>query len=66
MSQTDELNAHANFQDFGTSFLLLMRCATGESWHLIMFDLARPFSQMNQCVEEETYESVMANDGVPN
>lgn len=43
-----------------------MRCATGESWHLIMFDLARPFSDTNKCVEEETYESVMANDGEPN
>ena len=37
----DELNEHVNFRDFTTSFLLLMRCSTGESWHLIMFDLAR-------------------------
>lgn len=40
----DELNEHVNFRDFVTSFLLLLRCATGESWHLIMFDYARTYS----------------------
>lgn len=44
-----ELNEHANFRDFWTSFLLLMRCSTGESWHLIMFDLSRGYSETNQC-----------------
>ena len=39
-----ELNEHANFGDFWTSFLLLFRCATGEAWHLIMFDIARTYS----------------------
>ena len=43
-----------------------MRCATGESWHLIMFDLAMPYSPTNQCSDDETYESVMANGGVTN
>jgi len=54
----DELNEHVNFRDFTTSFLLLMRCSTGESWHLIMFDLARGYSPTFQCREEETYESI--------
>ena len=39
-----ELNEHANFKDFWTSFLLLMRCSTGEDWQLVMFDLARTYS----------------------
>jgi len=39
-----ELNEHANFRDFFDSFLLLMRCSTGESWHLIMFELAKTYS----------------------
>ena len=60
-----ELNEHANFRDFTTSFLLLMRCSTGESWHLIMFDLARSYDLTYQCREEEDYESMMANGGEP-
>ena len=38
-----ELNVHVNLRDFTDSFLLLMRCSTGEAWHLIMFDLARTY-----------------------
>lgn len=60
-----ELNEHANFRDFWTSFLLLLRCATGESWHLIMFDLGRTYAADYQCREGETYETVMENNGVP-
>lgn len=60
-----ELNIHANFRDFITSFLLLMRCSTGESWHLIMFDLARTYDTTYQCRMDETYETMMANDGDP-
>jgi len=40
----DNLDVHANFQDFGTALLTLIRCMTGESWNLIMFDCAREFS----------------------
>lgn len=60
-----ELNEHANFRDFWTSFLLLMRCATGEAWHMIMFDLARGYSATNQCRENETYQTMMENGGEP-
>uniref|UniRef100_A0A7S1XCD4 Voltage-gated ion channel superfamily n=1 Tax=Tetraselmis chuii TaxID=63592 RepID=A0A7S1XCD4_9CHLO len=34
----DNLNRHANFQNFPRSMLLLMRMATGESWNGIMHD----------------------------
>lgn len=61
----EELNQHVNFRDFGTSFLLLLRCSTGESWHMIMFDYAKAFSPQYQCREEEDYESMMANGGEP-
>ena len=61
----DELNEHVNFRDFVTSFLLLLRCATGESWHLIMFDYARTYSPTYQCREDEDYWSMMANGGEP-
>ena len=59
----EELNEHVNFRDFGTSFLLLLRCSTGESWHMIMFDYARSYSPQYQCREDETYESIMENGG---
>ncbi|CAJ1360541.1 unnamed protein product [Effrenium voratum] len=29
-----------NFYSFGNAFLLLLRCATGERWHEIMYDIA--------------------------
>lgn len=60
-----ELNEHVNFRDLSTSFLLLFRCSTGESWHGIMFDLARTYSKSNQCRENETYETMMKNGGEP-
>lgn len=36
----DELNKKNNFRTFGNAMVLLMRCATGEDWHLIMYELA--------------------------
>ena len=33
-----EMNNHVNFQGFGSSFLTLIRCSTGEAWNSIMFD----------------------------
>lgn len=59
------LNEHANFRDLDTSFLLLLRCATGESWHMIMFEIARTYSPEYQCREDEDYESIKANGGEP-
>ena len=37
----DELSRHANFQSFGTAFLVLMRASTGEAWNSIMHDTVR-------------------------
>jgi len=47
------------------AFLLLMRCATGEAWMMIMYDLARPYSLTNRCREDETYDTMMENGGEP-
>ena len=33
-----ELNEKANFQDFMTAFITLLRCATGENWFSIMYE----------------------------
>ncbi len=30
------LRDYANFREFGSAMLLLFRCATGESWNLLM------------------------------
>ena len=35
------MNYHNNFQNFGSSFLTLIRCATGEAWNMMTFDLGR-------------------------
>jgi hypothetical protein len=35
------LDEHANFQSFGTAFLTLLRCSTGEAWNSIMVDTMR-------------------------
>lgn len=35
------LDAHANFQNLGSSFLILIRIATGEEWPRIMEALSR-------------------------
>jgi len=52
----DGINFHVNFKSFTTAFLLLLRCATGEGWNELMFDSARPYSILNQCQENQTYE----------
>lgn len=35
-----EINDNVNFRSFGSALMLLMRCATGERWNSIMFELA--------------------------
>lgn len=61
----DEMNYHVNFQTFGAAFLTLMRCATGEAWNSIMFESAKGNSILYQCVEDESYESIIARGGDP-
>lgn len=36
----DELGPNANFRFFGTSLMLLLRCATGEKWNILMNEFA--------------------------
>lgn len=55
-----QLGRHANFQGFFVTFQTLFRCATGESWNAIMFELTWHHSILFQCVEDESYESIVA------
>jgi hypothetical protein len=36
----DYINENNNFEYFGLSILLLIRCTTGENWNFIMDELA--------------------------
>ena len=51
----DELNRHANFQSFGTAFLLLMRASTGEAWNSVMHDTVRQKSSQFDCIYSPSY-----------
>jgi len=37
----ENLDIHANFQNFFAAMLTLFRCTTGESWNDIMYDAGR-------------------------
>lgn len=52
----ENLTIHANFRNFGAALLTLFRMATGESWHAIMFDCARPRSVTFDCNPDPKYE----------
>lgn len=61
------IDAHANFQDFLTALLFLLRAATGEAWDYCMHDLA---SKSDGCVDDPPYDPSMcgfsdADDCVP-
>ena len=65
-----------NFSNFGMAFVLLIRCATGEKWNLVMRELAitkedfkiynyRTFGddeETFECVDDQSFES-MIKDG---
>ena len=57
------LDVHANFQTFGLAVQTLFRMATGESWHELMYDCARPRSITFECKAEQTFEDLQ-RDGV--
>lgn len=42
-----EINEHANFMSFGTAMVVLLRCATGENWDVIMRELASTNDQLH-------------------
>lgn len=43
-----ELNENNNFTTFGMSLIILLRCATGEKWNVIMRELAVNSKNINQ------------------
>jgi len=48
----EHYNEYCNFRDIGRSFLLLLRCVTGEQWNLIMHELTFKGAYNGvQCVE---------------
>ncbi|EGZ10921.1 hypothetical protein PHYSODRAFT_519134 [Phytophthora sojae] len=53
---SDNIDSHANFQDFGKGFLFLLRAATGEAWNSCMHDLA---SSTPGCVDDPPYDDTM-------
>ena len=38
LMKRENINEHANFENFFMSLLVLMRCSTGESWNSLMED----------------------------
>ena len=50
------LDAHANFQSFGTGLLTLFRFATGEGWPQFMADVAH---ERDNCVDYPNYDNNM-------
>lgn len=61
-----EMGTHVNFQSFGTAFLTLLRCSTGEAWNSIMFDSSQQFSILYNCNEGEDFDSIVARGDDPN
>ena len=55
----DEINDKNNLRSFGSAFLMLLRCVTGEDWNLIMIELA----DTKNCIENQTYDQRLA-DGI--
>lgn len=46
-----------NFHSFGNAFMLLIRCATGERWHDIMYDIAA--DKPGCSVEPQSYQELV-------
>ncbi|GMF34116.1 unnamed protein product [Phytophthora fragariaefolia] len=53
---SDNIDSHANFQNFGKSFLFVVRAVTGEGWNKCMHDLAALGAG---CVEDPGYDNSM-------
>lgn len=56
--------AYLNFHSFWTSFLTLIRSATGEGWNGVMYDMGRSESILFQCRHDQTYEEIRESGGV--
>lgn len=59
----DQLNEKNNFRNFGNAMILLMRCATGEDWNVIMYELANTTGYDGEPCREQTYEE-QQRDGI--
>jgi hypothetical protein len=42
-----EINELVNFESFWSSFMILMRCATGETWNYLMHECAEGIDGLN-------------------
>ena len=60
-----EMNHQVNFQTFGTAFLTMLRCATGEGWNTIMLETSWHKSILYQCNPDETYDTIIASGRDP-
>lgn len=56
----DSLNDQANFQDFWTAVLTLMRASTGEAWNYIMYDLTRSPASCIPDLLDQDYDTVLS------
>jgi len=55
----EEMNELNNFRSFGMALICLFRCATGEGWNLMMFELANQSGYNGvECIDNQSYESM--------
>lgn len=60
----DAINDQVNFRSFGKAFMLLLSCATGESWNDLMWEFANQDGYKGvQCINDQTYDQMMALGG---
>lgn len=57
LSDGDVINAYKNFQNFGSSYLLLFAISTGEDWNRLMYDC---LDTAPDCTPMETCGSSLA------
>jgi Ion transport protein len=53
------LNIDSNFQNFGTSFITLLKISTGENWNVLMKDASRDPQPNFACIEISSYEDYL-------
>lgn len=59
------MDRHANFQNFQSAFMTLLRCATGENWNQIMFECSKANSILYPCRADESFENIVAEGRDP-
>ena len=57
----EHLNEDANFQNFGTTLLMLLRMATGEGWNYLYFDASRSLQPNFACQSISSYEEYIVS-----